>query len=150
MVNKLPFLKLNDGQILYPGDVKRVINGELTIQKFSHGFDIGSRTAIINHLIHKYNLSKYLEIGVRDGKNYNKVNAKNKTGVDPEPTNDIIGLHKMSSDDFFKKNKVSYDIMFIDGLHLEHQVDMDIENCLNLFDYYNLFHKYQFNDISYQ
>ena len=131
MVNKLPFLKLNDGQILYPGDVKKVINGELTIQKFSHGFDIGSRTAIINHLIHKYNLSKYLEIGVRDGKNYNKVNAKNKTGVDPEPTNDIIGLHKMSSDDFFKKNKVSYDIMFIDGLHLEHQVDMDIKNCLN-------------------
>ena len=37
----------------------------------------------------------------------------------------------MSSDDFFKKNKVSYDIMFIDGLHLEHQVDMDIKNCLN-------------------
>ena len=131
MADKLPFLKFTDGQILHPGDVKRVINGELTIQKFSYGFDIASRTSIINHLIHKYTLSNYLEIGVRDGANYDKIIVKNKTGVDPEPTNDIVGLHKMTSEDFFKKNNVFYDIMFIDGLHLEHQVDMDIENCLN-------------------
>ena len=37
MADKLPFLKFTDGQILHPGDVKRVINGELTIQKFSYG-----------------------------------------------------------------------------------------------------------------
>ena len=58
-----PFLKLNNGEILNVGDIKKTIQGELTIQKFSHGFDLASRTSIINHflivdqkqtLIHKY------------------------------------------------------------------------------------------------
>lgn len=130
-MKKLPFLKLSNGQTLQPGDVERTISGELTIQKFSHGFDIASRSAVINHLIHKYNLTNYLEIGVRDGRNYNKINVKNKTGVDPEPMKNIVGLQKITSDVFFKNNKFFYDIMFIDGLHLEHQVDKDIKNCLN-------------------
>ena len=127
-----PYLKLNNGEILKVGDVKKTIQGELTIQKFSHGFDLASRTSIINHLINKYSLNSYLEIGVRDGRNYDKILLKNKTGVDPCPTKDINGLHKLTSDDFFKINKTKFDLIFIDGLHLEQQVDKDIEECLKI------------------
>ncbi len=129
-MGKLPFLKLNNGQVLQAGEVKRIINGELTIQKFSHGYDVASRTSIINHLICKYDLKNYLEIGVRDGRNFDKIKLSDKHGVDPEPTKNVDGLYKMTSDEFFKKNKKHYDIIFIDGLHLEHQVDKDIRSCL--------------------
>jgi hypothetical protein len=129
-VNKLPFLNLTNGEILKAGDVKKTINGELTLQKFSYGFDIGSRTSIINHLIHKHKLNNYLEIGVRDGRNFDKIVIKNKTGVDPSPTKHIDGLKKMTSDIFFENNKELFDIIFIDGLHIEQQVDKDIYNCL--------------------
>lgn len=131
MITK-PFLKLNNGEILNVGDVKKTIQGELTIQKFSHGFDLASRTSIINHLIHKYSFNNYLEIGVRDGRNYEKIIAKNKTGVDPNPTKNINGLFKLTSDKFFKINKMKFDLIFIDGLHLEYQVDKDIEECLKI------------------
>lgn len=57
--------------ILNLNDVIQTVNGELTLKKFNHGIDISSRTSIINHLITKYNLSSYLEIGVRDGSNFN-------------------------------------------------------------------------------
>lgn len=127
-----PFLKLNNGEILKVGDVKKTIQGELTIQKFSHGFDLASRTSIINHLINKHDLNNYLEIGVRDGRNFDKILVKNKTGVDPYPTKDIDGLHKLTSDDFFKINKIKFDLIFIDGLHLEKQVDKDIKECLKI------------------
>ena len=127
-----PFLKLNNGEILNVGDVKKTIQGELTIQKFSHGFDLASRTSIINHLIHKHNLNSYLEIGVRDGRNYDKVIAKNKIGVDPHPTKKITGLYELTSNKFFEINKMKFDLIFIDGLHLEYQVDKDIEECLKV------------------
>lgn len=127
-----PFLKLNNGEILKVGDVKKTIQGELTIQNFSYGFDLASRTSIINHLIHKHKLNNYLEIGVRDGRNYEKIIAKNKTGVDPYPTKNIDDLHKLTSNEFFKINKMKFDIIFIDGLHLEYQVDKDIEECLKI------------------
>ncbi len=129
-MKKLPFLKLNNGDVLNVGDVKKTIQGELTIQKFAHGYDVASRTAIINHLIHKYAFENYLEIGVRDGRNFDKVLVKKKIGVDPYPTKKIEGLHKATSDSFFNKNKNLFDIIFIDGLHLEHQVDKDIEGSL--------------------
>ena len=84
-MNKLPFLKLQNGEILHVGDIKRTTKGELTIQKFSYGFDVASRTSIINHLIHKYKLDNYLEIGVRDGRNFDKIFINKKIGIDPYP-----------------------------------------------------------------
>jgi len=130
-MNKLPFIKLNNGEILTAGEVKKVINGELTIQKFSYGFDVASRTSIINHLVKKYSLNNYLEIGVRDGRNFDKIISRKKTGVDPYPTKKITGLYQITSDEFFKINKNFFDIIFIDGLHLENQVDKDLEGGLN-------------------
>ena len=125
-----PHLKLKNGEILYVGDVKKIESGELTLQKFAYGFDVGSRTSIINHLIKKYNFSSYLEIGVRDGINYNKIIASKKVGVDPNPKFIQKNLYVETSDEFFKKNNQIFDIIFIDGLHLEEQVDKDINNSL--------------------
>jgi len=84
-MNKSPFLKLQNGEILHVGDTKHTLQGELTIQKFSYGFDIASRTSIINHLIHKHKLDNYLEIGVRDGRNFDKIVINKKIGIDPYP-----------------------------------------------------------------
>ena len=125
-----PHLSLANGQILYVGDVKNTERGEFTLQKFAYGFDIGSRTSIINHLITKNNFNSYLEIGVRDGRNYNKIMAINKVGVDPNPKFKEKNLFIGTSDEFFKKNSQIFDIIFIDGLHLEEQVDKDINNSL--------------------
>mgnify|MGYP001162675066 CR=1 FL=1 len=130
-MNKTPFLKLNNGEILNVGEVKKTIAGELTIEKFSYGYDIASRTSIINHLVSKYKLKNYLEIGVRDCRNFDKIKIQNKFGVDPNPIKENENIYKMSSDIFFKSNKKCFDIIFIDGLHLEEQVDKDIANSLN-------------------
>ncbi len=53
---------------------KRNINREIEKFRFSYGTDFVSRTAIINHLIKKYNYKTYLEIGVRESNkgNFNK------------------------------------------------------------------------------
>ena len=130
MIEKKPYVKLSNGEILEFDEVKKVINGELTIQKFSYGYNFATRTSIINHLIHKYNFKKYLEIGVRKGENFNKINVNVKVGVDPNPLFQNKNLFKIKSDDFFKLNDNTFDIIFIDGLHLEEQVDKDIKNSL--------------------
>jgi hypothetical protein len=109
------------------------------------------RTFIIQYLINKYKLENYLEIGVRDGVNFDKIKVKHKIGVDPKPTEECIKNNKnknnlkiCTSDTYFKelrlnnkngnKNGTSnkkFDIIFIDGLHLEYQVDLDIQNSLD-------------------
>lgn len=127
---KFPFIKFPNGEILYPRDVIKKEYGELTFQKFSHGYDIGSRSAIINHLIHKNKLKYYLEIGVRDLKNFNKIMVSHKLGVDPLPIKKDRRVITTTSDEFFSKNVKFFDLIFIDGLHLEHQVDKDIKNSL--------------------
>lgn len=110
-----------------------------------------NRTDIINYLIKTYNYSTYLEIGLDDpNNNYNLINCKNKECVDPFFTEDHrngydvqlsiekmkeiekILTYKMTSDNFFKQNKKTYDIIFIDGLHLKEQVNKDIINSLKI------------------
>ena len=129
-MNEKPFLKLSNGKVLNIGDIEHIQRGELTLQKFSHGLDIASRSSIINHLIHKYKLKNYLEIGVRDGENFDKIIISKKTGVDPFPAKEIKNLNIQSSDKFFETNKEIFDIIFIDGLHQEFQVDKDIVGSL--------------------
>lgn len=91
------------------------------------------RTDLINYLISKYNLKNYLEIGVRNpDSNFNKIKILNKIAVDPEPIVKQNNIYVGTSDKFFSQlnDYVQYDIIFIDGLHLEYQVDKDIENSL--------------------
>jgi hypothetical protein len=140
---KLPFEKnkenigfpLNDKIIEYEIFKKGDVKGENDTFKYSFGKEKSSRSTIIQHLITKYKFKEYLEIGIRDGSNFNKINVDSKTGVDPEPSSDCKGesIFLMTSDEYFeyiKDSKVKFDLIFIDGLHLEEQVTKDIQNSL--------------------
>jgi hypothetical protein len=87
------------------------------------------RFDIINHYIQKYNYQSYLEIGCQWGINLREIVCPNKLAVDPDSKSaaDI----KITSDEFFRLYHKTWDIIFIDGLHIESQVDRDIQNSLN-------------------
>jgi SAM-dependent methyltransferase len=89
-----------------------------------------NRTDIINSLIEKIGAQKYLEIGVSAGDNFRKVNCVYKVGVDPEIATPAT-IHT-TSDEFFKNNKETFDVIFIDGLHHANQVYRDITNSLQV------------------
>lgn len=92
-----------------------------------------TRIDIINRLINRYGYKTYLEIGVQYGYCFKHIHAKSKTGVDPDPRTGLV-THGIKSDDFFRLNTMTYDIVFIDGLHEAGQVERDIYNsldCLN-------------------
>jgi len=119
---------------------------------------ITTHTHLINALIEKHNLRRYLEIGVQSPQqNFDKINAEYKLGIDPEIeyrvneralshtangmtfTNVIVldKLLKTTSDDYFKvlgsciNDKGNhFDLIFIDGLHTAEQVKRDFENSL--------------------
>ena len=131
ILNKNIFLTLQNNEKLYFGEVRRILSGEVTIGKFSQGYEKANRTSIINHIIKKNNFKNYLEIGVHDGRNFDKIMIKKKIGVDPKPLKYNPNITRISSDNFFKTNNSKYDVIFIDGLHLEGQVDRDLKNSLN-------------------
>tara|TARA_S200000501_G_C20786748_1_gene727552 strand:+ start:470 stop:1177 length:708 start_codon:yes stop_codon:yes gene_type:complete len=85
------------------------------------------RYQIIQELINLNKYDSYLEIGCDKNQSFSTVSIKDKVGVDPSEG----GTHKMTSDDFFSKNKKKFDIIFIDGLHEYNQVMKDIFNSLN-------------------
>ena len=99
------------------------------------------RTDIINFLLAKLGRSTtYLEIGVRNpSDNFNRILADDKYSVDPglEHDNHEIDF-KLTSDEFFENLRAelldgtpkTFDVIFIDGLHLADQVYRDIENSL--------------------
>lgn len=92
---------------------------------------INFRYDIINTLIEKNGYKSYLEIGVRNPNEcYNLINCELKHGVDPMVEGEYPVTFKMTSDEFFEINKLTYDIIFIDGLHLDYQVELDIINSL--------------------
>lgn len=94
------------------------------------------RFDIINHLIKKNNYKSYLEIGTQADECLKKVKCKYKVGVDPEPVEHDFKLSNKfflrTSDDFFCKNKDTFDIIFIDGLHESTQVYKDVLNALEV------------------
>lgn len=94
------------------------------------------RYDIINAFIKKYKYINYLEIGVRDGLNHQKVIAEHKDGVDPgiEGPLTIETNYPITSDKFFElihDHNIEYDIIFVDGLHKDYQVYKDVLNALN-------------------
>lgn len=111
-----------------------------------------NRTYIIQSIINATKSQRYLEIGVQAGINFNKIKCRNKTGVDPvlpsfmtahEKTSitkneygGLTSLFQCTSDEFFYQypqfsHANSFDVAFIDGLHLAEQVSKDIINCAN-------------------
>lgn len=90
-----------------------------------------TRYDIINKLIDIRGYNKFLEIGTYRGECFNNVHCPIKESVDPDPESNAT--HLMTSDEFFKQNRLwrnKYDIVFIDGLHEHSQVWRDILNSL--------------------
>lgn len=91
-----------------------------------------TRIDIINLLIKKNDYKTYLEIGVRNPNDcFNHIVCDLKHGVDPGVEGNYEVTFKLTSDDFFKSNEKKYDIIFIDGLHIDEQVYRDIVNSLD-------------------
>ena len=87
------------------------------------------RYQLINHLIERNDYRRYLEIGVAQGIAFRAVRCPLKHGVDPVSPH---ATFQVTSDEFFRtlSRETSYDLIFVDGLHLEEQVRRDIENSL--------------------
>jgi hypothetical protein len=88
------------------------------------------RTEIIQTFINKINAKKYLEIGMGPGINFHTIVCDYKVCVDPTPTEPVT--YTLTSDDFFKQNNETFDVIFIDGLHWSEQVYRDIVNSLDV------------------
>lgn len=114
-----------------------------------------TRSDLLNHLIQKHGLKRYLEIGVQNpNQNFDKVQCEYKISVDPDP--DAHATFCQTSDWFFSlildddgddihnygftpifrtgPNSIntSFDLVFIDGLHVAEQVQKDFENALKV------------------
>jgi hypothetical protein len=93
-----------------------------------------TRTDVLNHLIQKHHLKRYLEIGVQDAaQNFDKIICPEKIGVDPDP--DAKATYCMTSDKYFNMAHAHMyhpDLIFIDGLHTAEQVKKDFENALKI------------------
>lgn len=100
-----------------------------------------TRTDLINHLIKKHDLKRYLEIGLQNAdQNFNKIDCEYKVSVDPDPK--AKATFCMTSDKFFEAGlnprlnnfllDTKFDLIFIDGLHTAEQVKKDFENALKV------------------
>lgn len=93
-----------------------------------------NHTELINHIIKTKGYKTYLEIGVDDGVNFTsiKLPIKNKECCDPSDEKFTDITYHMTSDEMFARMPLDkkYDMIFIDGMHLEEYVDRDIINSL--------------------
>ena len=96
---------------------------------------VRNRTDVLNFLVAANGYRTYLEIGVRNpGGNFARVRVAEKTGVDPAATRGAVDF-AMTSDDFFAGLDAAdadrfFDLVFVDGLHVDEQVERDIVNGL--------------------
>ena len=92
------------------------------------------RYELINWLIQNYGYTSYLEIGIDNPSNcHHKIDLPEecKTGVDPFKGHmNPPKFYALTSDDFFEQNDRTFDIVFVDGLHLGEQMARDVRNSL--------------------
>lgn len=83
---------------------------------------------IINRIIQEVEAVTYLEIGIGDKSNFNKIECEYKLGVDPNVTGEHIVNE--DSDTFFANPPADFDVVFVDGNHESGQVRKDIINAM--------------------
>ena len=93
---------------------------------------LSHRADIINYFVRTRRYASYLEIGTSKGRNLSRVRCARRVGVDPRPRGQVKGatLRALESDAFFRDNTETFDLIFIDGLHLSEQVYRDVLNAL--------------------
>lgn len=109
------FLRKNFGE-KNPGDINFIFENKI------------SRIELVQKVINLKNFNSYLEIGTFKDELFSEITCKTKIGVDPVSGGNI----RMTSDDFFLQNKLTFDCIFIDGLHHYDQVLKDIDNSLKV------------------
>ena len=123
-------IKLFIPPLFYPSSIRNLYTNFFKEKnKFEYEINFFTRHSfILKSIMLKNKDCKYLEIGVSDGEVFNTIPLKigNKIGVDPNKG----GTHRMTSDEFFDKNKLFFDIIFIDGLHTYSQTKKDFLNSL--------------------
>jgi SAM-dependent methyltransferase len=87
-----------------------------------------NRIGIISRLLETAPGRSYLEIGCDANTTFHSVPTIDKVGVDPAAG----GTLRMTSDDFFAQNKATFDVIFIDGLHIYEQAKKDLDNALKV------------------
>ena len=85
-----------------------------------------NRIALVNLLLSRKPGGWYLEIGCAGNELFDSVPAAEKVGVDPARG----GTERMTSDEFFARNRRQFDVIFIDGLHTYAQVRNDVIHAL--------------------
>lgn len=94
-----------------------------------------NRWEVINHYLSRFENPKYLEIGVHEGVNWQRIKADEKTGVDPFPKFRDNRIQTCTSDAFFDRNEKIFDVIFIDGLHEKETFLNDLFNSLSFLSY---------------
>tara|TARA_R110002020_G_scaffold347492_1_gene561165 strand:- start:2190 stop:2684 length:495 start_codon:yes stop_codon:yes gene_type:complete len=84
-----------------------------------------------------YKPKNYLELGLYAGETFNLIEplVQKAVGVDISPPQNLKGeIHKCTTDDFFKTNTTSFDLIFIDA---DHQYESSKKDFLNSIKFLN-------------
>jgi len=94
----------------------------------------GTHPYVIYEIVKNSNCKKYLELGVYDGDCINKISniVDRAVGVDISDNRKYYNFDFFlkTTDDFFKDNIETFDIIFIDADHSFESVKKDFENAL--------------------
>ena len=126
---------LNDQLINYFLIMYKSLNNYEIIKSKNHQLPFNTE------LSHRYEVinentkpeESYLEIGLEYGYNFKNVHFNNKIGVDPDPKFSDKNIIKLTSDDYFKEYlDLSFDNIFIDGMHQCEYVLRDFNNSISI------------------
>lgn len=116
--------------------------GHETTNKVKGGGPRVRRWQVMRRLVNHYPDPRYLEVGVCEGKTFDKVPAARKVAVDPEFRFDHVAMqaahpettyHPVPSDEYFARHAQlddEFDVIYLDGLHVYDQTLRDLLNAL--------------------